>query len=400
MNSATQAPSAGTAGASEPEARPPTRRRRRRLLSLLAGVLVIAIAVVAVIAMIDPFGGKDTGKVAGSRPSGSLARVTRGTLSQQVNATGTLGYVGQADGSPHSVVNQASGIVTDLPNAGEVVHCGRVLYRVANHPVVLLCGRTPAYRSLYEGDSGPDVKELNANLVHLGYATSAELDPSSDYFSSETAYALEQLQDKLGEEETGSLSLDQVVFLPGPVRVAKTTAALGTTARPGTPVMQATSTARQVEVELDASQQSSAKVGAKALVTLPDNRAAPGKVTRIGTVASSSSGSSDSGGSSESSSAASTIPVYVTLKHSKDARGLDEAPVQVQITTAGVKDALIVPIDALLARSGGRYAVETVTGRGLRRLVPVTLGAFDDANGLVQVKGALHAGERIVVPNA
>ena len=32
-------------------------------------------------------------------------------------------------------------------------------------PVLLLCGSTPAYRSLSEGDSGRDVAELNANLV-------------------------------------------------------------------------------------------------------------------------------------------------------------------------------------------------------------------------------------------
>ena len=94
-------------------------------------------------------------------------------------------------------------------------------------PVLLLCGATPAYRSLSEGESGPDVEQLNANLVHLGYATRSQLDPSSDSFSSETAYALERLQAKLGEDQTGSLDLGQAVFLPGPLRISKTTANLG-----------------------------------------------------------------------------------------------------------------------------------------------------------------------------
>ena len=34
----------------------------------------------------------------------------------------------------------------------------------------------------------------------------------------------------------------------------------------------------------------------------------------------------------------------------------------------------------------------------MHRLVAVTVGLFDDAEGLVQVSGQLSAGERVVVP--
>jgi hypothetical protein len=380
---------------------PPPGRRRRRLL-LGGAALVLTAAAVAVLVTIDPFGGSSgrTAKVSDNATPISLQTVRQGTLSQQVNASGTLGYVAQADASPYQIVNQAPGAFTQLPTAGQVIGCGNTLYDVANNPVVLLCGSTPAYRSLSEGDSGPDVKQLNANLVHLGYATSSELDPSSDYFSSETGYALEQLQAKLGVDQTGSLDLGQAVFLPGPLRISNTTATLGSLAHPGAPVAQATSTSRQVQVQLDASEQSSVKVGDKAQITLPDNATTPGTVTQIGTVASSSgSGSSGSPGSGSGSSTA-TIPIYITLKDPKAASGLDQAPVQVQITTAGVNNALIVPVDALVAESGGGYAVETVDARGVHRLVPVTVGLFDDADGLVQVTSStLAAGERVVVPS-
>jgi hypothetical protein len=58
----------------------------------------------------------------------------------------------------------------------------------------------------------------------------------------------------------------------------------------------------------------------------------------------------------------------------------------------------VVPVDALLARPSGGYAVE-VTGSGGHHLVPVTPGLFDDAAGLVQVTGpGLAAGQRVVVP--
>ena len=70
-----------------------------------------------------------------------------------------------------------------------------------------------------------------------------------------------------------------------------------------------------------------------------------------------------------------------------------------EITTAAVEHALIVPIDSLLALAGGGYAVEPVKADGIHKLVAVTLGTFDDAAGTVQVTGDLQAGERIVVPN-
>jgi len=77
----------------------------------------------------------------------------------------------------------------------------------------------------------------------------------------------------------------------------------------------------------------------------------------------------------------------------------DQAPVQVGITTASVPNALVVPVTALLARSGGGYAVEVVGAGSRNHLVPVSLGLFDDADGLVQVTASgLGAGQEVVVP--
>ncbi len=59
----------------------------------------------------------------------------------------------------------------------------------------------------------------------------------------------------------------------------------------------------------------------------------------------------------------------------------------VSITTASVKDALVVPVNALLALGSGGYAVEAVGAGGAHHLVAVQLGLFDDADGLVQVTG-------------
>jgi multidrug efflux pump subunit AcrA (membrane-fusion protein) len=292
------------------------------------------------------------------------------------------------------VVNHVQGIYTWVPSAGDEVKCGRILYWVGDTPVVLLCGTRPAYRNLSVGDSGRDVRELNTNLVKLGYAKKSQLDPDSRYFGSATADALQKLQDDVGADETGELRLGDAVFLPGPLRITKARATLGGRAAPGAPVAEATSSDRQVTVDLDASQQTDVKVGDKAQITLPDNTVTTGKVTRIGTVAKSSSSSSD-----DQSSSNTTIPVYITLAHPKVAGDLDQAPVQVQITTDGVKQALIVPVTALIGQAGGGYAVERVDARGVHQTVPVTLGLFDNAEGLVQVSGSLAAGDRVVVPS-
>src|SRR5579859_6440937 len=169
---------------------------------------------------------------AAQEPSANTAEVEIGKLSAVATMGGTLTYRARPDGSPYSVINQSSGIYSELPEDGDMVACGAVLYRVSGESVLLLCGSTPAYRSLSEGDGGPDVAELNANLVNLGYAAQADLDPSSDYFSFETAAALEKLQAKLGEVQTGVLNLGQAAFLPEAVRIAKVTGQLGGTASP------------------------------------------------------------------------------------------------------------------------------------------------------------------------
>jgi hypothetical protein len=330
---------------------------------------------------------------AAQEPPVNTATVERGKLSDTVSMYGTLTYRARSDGSPYAVINKASGTYTKLPDAGDKIDCGAVLYRVDDRPVLLLCGPTPAYRSLSEGDRGPDVAELNANLVHLGYATRRRLGPSSDHFSAETASALEKLQSKLGDDRTGSLKPGQVVFLPESVRIATVTGELGGTAQPGTQVLSATSDTLGVQLSLDPSQQGEVKIGDRAQITLPGNTSVTGKLERLGRVAQIAEGQNGAPG-------AAFISAYLSLDHSAKARGLDRAPVQVEITTKGVENALNVPVTAIVGHSGGGFAVEVVRAGGRRELVAVELGLFDTAGGRVQVEGDLRVGDRVVVPSS
>jgi multidrug efflux pump subunit AcrA (membrane-fusion protein) len=358
---------------------------------VLAGAAVL-VAVTAIGGVVAVSSAKQASP-AQREPPVSTATVERGKLSNMVSQYGTLTYRARSDGSPYSVFNRARGTYTELPDAGDEVDCGDVLYRVDDKPVLLLCGSTPAYRSLSEGDSGPDVSEVNANLVHLGYATRAQLHPSSDRFSSETASALEKLQSKLGEDGTGSLDLGLAVFLPESVRIATVTGELGGSARPGAQVVQATSDTLEVQVALDPSQQHEVKPGDRAQITLPDNTLVTGKVDRLGRVAQVPAGQNNGGGTA-------TIPAYITLDDPEKARGLDRAPVQVEITTKGVENALSVPVTAIVGKSGGGFAVVVVRDGGRHELVAVTLGLFDTAGGRVAVEGDLRVGDRVVVPSS
>lgn len=370
------------------------RRPRRMRRWVLIVVVVVLAGAGAAVAVAKPFGKDPTAGGSGDNGTGTaLATVTRRSLSAQTSVDATLGYAGT-----YNVGNRLPGTYTSVPAEGDVITRGQPLYRVDGYPVILLYGSTPAYRTLAEGAgasdvTGADVRQLNANLVALGYASASDLDPSSDEFGWMTRYALEKLQADLGVDRTGVLKLGQAVFLPGPARITTVNAALGAQAGPGAPVLSATSTTREVDIALDATQQSQVKVGDKVTITLPDNSTTPGVVTSVGTVA-----TSPQRGAQDSTP---TITVKVRPTHPAATGRIDQAPVQVSITTDSVRDALVVPVDALLALAGGGYAVEVVGGDGVHRLVAVTTGIFDDSAGMVQVTGSgLAAGQRIVVPSS
>lgn len=351
---------------------------RRRLRWTAAGAALLLAAGAATAAGTGMFG--HSGKPPAPTYPTSTAAVVRRALQSQTQVSATLGY-----GGTFSVVNQAEGLATRLPGIGKVFRQGQVLYKVSGKPVVLLYGAVPAYRTLSYGMKGQDVAQLNAALVQLGFSDG--LDATSGYFGTATTYALERLQRHLGIDRTGELALGQAVFLPGDARVTALAGGtvLGAPVHPGAILLTVTSTTPVVAISLDAAMQTQVKRGDQVVITLPDSSTTPGVVSSVGTVATKSAGGA-------------TVSVKVTPTRPKAARGLDQAPVQVTIVTGSVPDALVVPVGALLAQPDAKFAVEVADPRG-NRLVPVTPGLFDDADGLVQVTGTqLTAGQRVVVP--
>jgi hypothetical protein len=340
---------------------------RRRAWALAA----VPAAAVAAGAVAISGGAHDA--TAAQEPAVATGTVARGTLDSAVTLTGILTHHARP-----AVVNRARGTYTALPATGATIGCGGVLYRVDDAPVLLLCGAVPAYRALRIGDSGRDVRQLNRALrVRAG-----------DAFTWRTQRALRDLQRRRQMAVTGRLALGDAVFLPAPVRVARAVAALGAAARPGAPVLRVTSRALAVEADLDATQQGQVRRGDRVRITLPGNRTARGRVARIGAVAAGGRGGAG----------AATLPASISLDDPRQARGLDQAPVQADVTTRGVDDVLSVPVTALVGRAGGGFAVAGVRAGGQRTPVVVTLGLFDTSGGRVEVAGDLRAGDRVVVP--
>ena len=273
---------------------------------------------------------------------------------------------------------------TSVPSAGAIVRRGQRLYSIDGQPVLLLYGGTVASRAFVNGiSSGVDVAELNVNLDALGYAH----DLHGGAFTAATTAAIDRLQAAQGEPQTGELLLGSVVFEPGPIRVTSVmpTVAVGASAMAG-PVLSATWVTRQVSIQLDAALEGEVKVGDPVTITLPDNQTTPGRISYVSSVAATGQNGP-------------TIAVDAVPTDPAATGDLDQAPVNVSITTASVSNVLVVPVDALLALSSGGYAVEEIGAGGAHHLVPVTTGLFDDADGLVQVNGSgLAVGQRVVVP--
>jgi hypothetical protein len=353
---------------------------RRRAVTM-AVVLVVLAAGAGVAWRAGAFGSHGSSGIGQGVPPSATQPVAQEDVSSTTPVSATLGYAGSY------TVRGQGGALTWLPSAGQVIRQGQVLYRVDNGtPVVLMYGPVPAWRMLDEGLTGADVTQLNHDLVALGYVSRPDISALGwDYFSWQTAYGVQRLESALGvSSPPGSLPLGSVAFEPEAVRVTNVLGSLGGPA--AGPVLAATSDRHVVTVPLGTAQETEVAVGDPVTVTLPDGAGTPGKISSVGSVA--------SGPASNA-----TIQVNVTLTHPSAAGSLDQAPVTVYITTASSPGAVLaVPVGALLAQSPDSYAVEVTGAAGARRLVPVTVGIFDDNSGMVQVTGPLTPGERVVVP--
>jgi peptidoglycan hydrolase-like protein with peptidoglycan-binding domain len=346
-----------------------------------------------------------TASSSGGSSQVATAAAVRTTLSNTVQVGGSIGY----DGSyTIAALHGGGGVYTWLPELGAVIKQDQPLYSVGDVPVPLLYGSLPAYRQFDVGMSdGADVGQLTRDLITLGYGDGLT---QSNHYSSATATAVQRWQRALGLQATGQIPVGDVVFEPGPIRVTSVAPSVGTSAGGGT-VLAATSTTPIVAVDLDVSEEYLVKPGDAVTIVLPDGTSTVGgHIETVGTVATcpggggigagGGDGSADqspceSGGSGTTSTP--TVPVTITLDSTPPGAAIDQAPVNVNITTQTAGNVLAVPVNALLALAGGGYGVDVVTGK-TSHLTGVSTGLYSDT--LVQVSGSgITVGTLVEVPS-
>lgn len=303
---------------------------------------------------------------------------------------------------------------TALPKTGDVISQNQSLYSLNGQPVPLLYGSIAVYRAFYVGmPDGADVGELTADLISLGYGAGLT---QGNHYSSTTATAVQRWQTALGLPATGTVLLGQVVFEPGPIRVTSVTPSVGQAVggSGGGTVLNATSTTPVVTVALQVTQEYLVKPGDAVTVVLPDGSSTVGgHVQKVGNVATCPNGNGSGGGNGNpnasadqspcasggnGSSSTPTVTVTISLDSTPPGATLDQAPVNVNITTQHADDVLAVPVNALLALQGGGDAVEVVTG-ATHHLVAVTTGLY--SNTMVEISGpGIAAGTLVEVPSS
>jgi peptidoglycan hydrolase-like protein with peptidoglycan-binding domain len=350
----------------------------------------LAAGVVAVTA--GGFGGwrwldrSDAATPANAGVAAATATVTRTDLSAREQVPGTVGYVRDwrlaHPGPP--------GVLTAVAAPATVVRRGQRLYEVDGRPVLLLYGARPVWREFRLGmTAGADVRQLEQNLAALGYAGFTV----DGRFTAATSAAVRRWQRRIRQPETGRLALGTVVFAPDALRVVEALAPVGTRIGGG-PVLRATSTRRAVNIALPTDRQGQVRAGARVEVTMPSGQRVAGTVSEVGRVA--TGGGTDDGGGP---AAPPTIAVTVTLDRGAAVDGLDQAPVQVAITTEQRTGVLAVPVTALrAAETAGAYEIVVVDG-GTRRAVRIQPGLLDERSGLVEIDGGgVAEGMRVEVP--
>ena len=365
---------------------------RSRLLVVVGAVVVSGVAAATALVLQGDDADATDDETAGS-PSTSVVAVEQRDLVQSDDYDGDLGY-----GEARSYSSERAGVVTTVAEAGATVEPGGALFSVDFEPTVLLEGSVPAYRALdTEAGDGPDVAQLEQALVDLGFGGGVTVDET---FSAATATAVEAWEESLDRDEPdGTVDLGDVVFTPGAVRVASVTSDVGTRVEMGAVVLDATSTAQVVTIDLEASRASDLEAGSKVQLTLPDDTETTGTVASVGSEADAASDDSADASAAADPDAEPTVPVVVTLDDAAAAEAFDSGGVDVSVERSRLDNALVVPVTALVALSEGGYAVQVAaddepTGY---RLVAITVSSYSD--GYAAVEGAeITPGLEVVVP--
>lgn len=340
-------------------------RERRRLAKTGAVALLVAMAAGW---WLTSLGGGDPVDEADAQELATAA-IERRDLVERETFEGSLGF-----DDAGALTSARGGTLTSIAEEGTILHRGDTVFEVDERATVLMLGTVPAYRALSSGLEGTDVRQLQRNLLALGFDDGGDLEVTGE-FDADTAEAVRDWQEDLGLDRTGVVEVGDVVFERGRRRMGSHLVEVGSSVAAGTQVSTTSSPGRVVTLDMDASDQDLVARGDRVQVELPSGELVDGRVRSVARVA--ETDAADAEGEP-------TVEVVVRLLQPIESQ-LDEAPVDVNVETGRAEDVLAVPVQALLALAEGGYAIEVVDGPGRSHLVGVQTGEF--ADGFVEVDG-------------
>ena len=286
---------------------------------------------------------------------------------------GTLGY-----GTAAPLVLAGSGTLTRLPHPGQLVEPGDAIVDVDGRPVLTALGDVPMWRDLGPGvDDGADVAEVERMLERLGYATDYDVTVDEEWTSA-TTRAVKAFQADHGQDDDGTISLGELLVVPGTVRVETVGGVPGMAVAEA--AIEATGAEQLVQIDVAVDQVGRFTIGDALTIELPDDSTVTGTVAAIEPAATAGDGGT-------------TVPVDLTVDEMIDLP--DGTPVTVLVGVVSAKGVLAVPVEAIVALAEGGFAVEVADG-ATTHYVRVTLGAF--ADGMVEIDGDVAEGQNVVVP--
>lgn len=396
--------------------------------------------------------------------SGDVVAVVRDLDSVTVDQT-DLVWVNEFSGDlehgeTFAIKPPGAGVVTSVAAPGTVLERGDILGEVDGIPLHVWYGELPAWRSLGDTSTpGADIRQLEENLVLLGYDEDGVIDVDDEYLWGTTS-AVYNFEERFGRELTGQVEQSSVVFVPGPVVVDTsvgvgnsvssggqfaTVTVLGASATATSPagvvadlapigatvdeqtviftidgvavtadqagiapgstidehhvsdgaeltragvVLTASATAQRITLDVPANDIDDFAVGDVVDVEFPDGSMTEAVLDSIATVAELAQGQGD---------VEATLEVTYVIT-GEVATLIGGGPVTIQALDREVRDAVVVPVRALVTLEDGSHAVEVVRDAATRdtQLVQVETGEFQD--GLVQILGAVDPGDSVVVP--
>jgi Putative peptidoglycan binding domain len=298
--------------------------------------------------------------------------------------TGNVPAAGARTGSSSSATSANSSAsatritqtITSIIGLNATVQQGDVLYTVDGTPVVALDGALPAWRSLSTSSvDGPDIAQLEASLVALGYDPDLKV-TVDNHFDSSTRTMVKAWQVGLGVEATGKVDLGSVVFLPTSTAVSSVDRLVGDTVGEGDIVL--TLAAPTQEVLLDVPAGDEAQVIPGLTVDIGDVQ---GTVSRLR--------SADRDGT--------VVVEAVVIPVTPIENATNGTSVKVTITLQNDTGVLIAPAEALVSRLDGTYAVQAQTADGSAKWLTVELLGVSGGN--VAIRGAdLSEGTVLLLP--